>query len=167
MQVGQPAETVSQMQSTVLTRRSETDDDLLKLFRRVEINIPLLNVINQVPKYTKFLKELFIYKRKIMKGGVETRRIVSALTKCEDATAGVQRVLSKKCQDPGIFSIPCTIGNCTFTNAMLDLGALINIMPTSVYRSLNFGDLEPVRMVIQLANKSIMQPLGVLEDVLI
>ncbi|RDX69852.1 hypothetical protein CR513_50976, partial [Mucuna pruriens] len=39
-------------------------------------------------------------------------------------------------------------------------------MSTSIYKSLNFGDLEPTRMTIQLANRSVVQPLGVLEDVL-
>ncbi|RDX84374.1 hypothetical protein CR513_34593, partial [Mucuna pruriens] len=76
-------------------------------------------------------------------------------------------VLPKKCRDPRIFSVPCTIGECTFANAMLDLGASINVMPASIYRSLNFGDLEPTRMTIQLANRSIVQPLGVLKDVLV
>ncbi|RDY08477.1 hypothetical protein CR513_07287, partial [Mucuna pruriens] len=40
-------------------------------------------------------------------------------------------------------------------------------MPTSIYKSLNFGDLEPTEMTIQLANKSVIQPLGVLENVLV
>ncbi|RDX74876.1 hypothetical protein CR513_45310, partial [Mucuna pruriens] len=77
-----------------------------------------------------------------MKGGVEMGGIMLALTKHEDATDRVQRVLPKKCQDPGIFSVPCTIGNSTFADAMLDLRASINVMPMSIYRSLNFGDLE-------------------------
>ncbi|RDY06465.1 hypothetical protein CR513_09547, partial [Mucuna pruriens] len=50
---------------------------------------------------------------------------------------------------------------------MLDLGASINTMPTSVYKSLNFWDLELAGMEIQLANRSVVQPLGVLEDVLV
>ncbi|RDX94146.1 hypothetical protein CR513_23502, partial [Mucuna pruriens] len=50
---------------------------------------------------------------------------------------------------------------------MLDLGALINVMPKSIYKALNFGDLEPTGMTIQLANISVVQPLGVLEDVLV
>ncbi|RDY13958.1 Retrovirus-related Pol polyprotein from transposon 17.6, partial [Mucuna pruriens] len=61
----------------------------------------------------------------------------------------------------------CTIGGYTFVDAMLDLGALINFMPASVYKSLNFGDLEPTGMMIQLANRSVIQPLGILEDVLV
>ncbi|RDX82796.1 hypothetical protein CR513_36376, partial [Mucuna pruriens] len=50
---------------------------------------------------------------------------------------------------------------------MLDLGASINVMPASIYRSLNFGGLEPTGMTIQLVNRSIVQSLGVLEDVLV
>ncbi|RDY04363.1 hypothetical protein CR513_11931, partial [Mucuna pruriens] len=50
---------------------------------------------------------------------------------------------------------------------MLDQGVSINVMPTSIYRSLNFGDLEPMGMTIQLANRSIVQPVEVLEDVLV
>ncbi|RDX89983.1 hypothetical protein CR513_28207, partial [Mucuna pruriens] len=137
------------------------------MFRKVEINIPLLDAIKQIPKYAKFLKELCVHKRRKMKGSREIGGVVSALTKSEESTAGTSRVLPKQCRDPGIFSVPCTIGECTFADAMLDLGASINVMPASIYRSLNFGDLEPIGMTIQLANKSIVQPLGVLEDVLV
>ncbi|RDX64909.1 hypothetical protein CR513_56473, partial [Mucuna pruriens] len=115
------------------------------MFRKVEINIPLLDAIKQVPKYAKFLKELFVHKRSKIKGSREIGGVVSALTKNEEFT----------------------VGDCTFADAMLDLGASINVMPASIYRSLNFGDLEPTGMIIQLANRSIVQPLGVLEDVLI
>ncbi|RDY01894.1 hypothetical protein CR513_14714, partial [Mucuna pruriens] len=122
---------------------------------------------SQIPKYAKFLKELCVHKRKKMKGGVELGGIVSMLTRNEDVTTGTQQALPNKCRDPRIFSFPCTIGDCTFVNAMLDLGASINVMLTSIYISLNFGDLELTRMTIQLANRSVVQPLGVLEDVLV
>ncbi|RDX97548.1 hypothetical protein CR513_19668, partial [Mucuna pruriens] len=152
---------------TISTRNPESDEELLRMFRKVEINIPLLDAIKQIPKYAKFLKELYVHKRKKMKGSVELGGIVSALTRNEDFTTGAQQALPKKCRDPIIFSVPCTIGDYTFPDAMLDLGALINVMPTSIYKSLNFSDLEPTRMTIQLANISVVQPLGVLEDVLV
>ncbi|RDY13155.1 Retrovirus-related Pol polyprotein from transposon 17.6, partial [Mucuna pruriens] len=136
------------------------------MFRKVEINIPLLDVIKQILKYAKFLKELCVHKRRKMKGSRELGGVVSTLTR-NNPTVGISQVLPKKCRDPGIFSVPCTIGDCTFADAMLDLGASINVMPASTYRSLNFGDLEPTGMTIQLANRSIVQPLGVLEDVLV
>ncbi|RDX96972.1 hypothetical protein CR513_20302, partial [Mucuna pruriens] len=86
-----------------------------------------------------------------MKGSVEVGGIVSMLTKNEEFIVGAQQALPKKCRDLGIFSVPCT-----FTDTMLDLGASINVIPASIYRALNFGDLEPTGMIIQLANRSIV-----------
>ncbi|RDY13842.1 hypothetical protein CR513_01174, partial [Mucuna pruriens] len=88
---------------------------------RVEINIPLLDAIKQISKYAKFLKELCMHKSKKMKGGVEMGGVVSALIKSEEVATLTQQAMPKKCRDPEIFSIPCTIGDCTFANAMLDL----------------------------------------------
>ncbi|RDX81265.1 hypothetical protein CR513_38070, partial [Mucuna pruriens] len=118
------------------------------MFRKVEINIPLLDAIKLILMYVKFFKELCVHKRKKIKGRVEVGGIVSALTRDKDFT---------KCRDPEIFSVPCTIGDCTFADAMLDLGASINVMQMSIYKS----------MTIQLANRSVVQPLGVLKDVLV
>ncbi|RDX85389.1 hypothetical protein CR513_33423, partial [Mucuna pruriens] len=81
---------------TVSARKAESDEELLKMFRKVEINIPLLDAIKQIPKYAKFLKELCVDKRKKMKGSVEVGGIVSALTKNEEVTIGAQ-ALPKKC----------------------------------------------------------------------
>ncbi|RDY03298.1 hypothetical protein CR513_13129, partial [Mucuna pruriens] len=151
----------------ILARKPEFDEELLRMFRKVEINILLLNAIKHIPKYAIFLKELCVHKRKKMRGGVEPGGIVSTLTRNEDFTTGAQQALPKKCRDPKIFPIPCTIGICTLADAMLDLGASINFMPTSIYKPLNFGDLEPTGMTIQLANRSVVLSLGVLENVLV
>ncbi|RDX71723.1 hypothetical protein CR513_48888, partial [Mucuna pruriens] len=93
------------------------------------------------------------------------RGVMLVLVQNEGATTGSQSVLPKKCGDPRIFSVPCTISGCTFVYAMLDLGASINVMSESVYKSLNFGDLEPTRIMIQLANRSVVQPISILKDV--
>ncbi|RDY02547.1 hypothetical protein CR513_13976, partial [Mucuna pruriens] len=82
--------------STLLTRKPESDEELLRMFRNVEINIPLLDAIKQISKYVKFLKELCIHKRKKMKGSMEIGGIVSTLTRNEDFTPGAQ-ALPKKC----------------------------------------------------------------------
>ncbi|RDX78125.1 hypothetical protein CR513_41632, partial [Mucuna pruriens] len=60
------------------------------MFRKVEINIPLLGAIKQIPKYAKFLKELCVHKRKKLKGGVELGGIVSALTRNDNLIAGTR-----------------------------------------------------------------------------
>ncbi|RDY05451.1 Retrovirus-related Pol polyprotein, partial [Mucuna pruriens] len=119
-----------------------------------------------IPKCAKFLMELCTYKKNKLKGDVEIGRNVSALINSEQVPALIRPVMPKKCRDPNTFTIPCTISECTFANAMLDLGSLINVMRSLVYKSLNFGDLEPTGVIIQLASKNIAHPLGILEDVL-
>ncbi|RDX89334.1 hypothetical protein CR513_28950, partial [Mucuna pruriens] len=91
---------------TVSARKPESNEDLLKMFRKV-------------PKYAKFLKELCVHKQKKMKGNREIGSVVSALTRKEEFTIGAPQALPKKCRDLGIFSIPCTIGKCTFVEAIL------------------------------------------------
>ena len=78
-----------------------------------------------------------------------------------------QRKLSPKCQDLGVFSVPCEIGNLCFDKVMLDLGVSINVMPRSVYDKLNLGELKKTSIVIQLADRSNTYPDGVVEDVLV
>ncbi|RDX72073.1 hypothetical protein CR513_48493, partial [Mucuna pruriens] len=145
-------------------RKSEPNEELLQMFWKVEINIPLLEAIKQILKYAKFLKELC---RNKLKGGVEMGRIISVLIKSEQVTIVTQPAMPAKCQDPNIFSMSCTIDNYTFANTILDLVASINVMSSSIYKSLNCGDLEPMGIIIQLANRSIVHPLGILEDVLV
>ena len=72
-----------------------------------------------------------------------------------------------KREDPGMFSIPIVIGNKKFDKAMLDLGASINVLPSSIYESLALGPLIKTGIVIQLADGSSVYPRGVVEDVLV
>lgn len=75
--------------------------------------------------------------------------------------------ISKKCEDPGTFFVPCIIGNRKFENVMLDLGASINVMHMFVFKSLSQGPLKPTNIVIQLANRSTANPVGWIKDVLV
>ncbi|XP_023757294.2 uncharacterized protein LOC111905789 [Lactuca sativa] len=79
----------------------------------------------------------------------------------------IQKKLPPKCKDSGMFAIPCTIGDLHVESAMLDLGASINVMPYSVFQSLNVGPLEETGVIIQLADKSSVFPRSMLEDVLV
>ncbi|CAN6552312.1 unnamed protein product [Malus baccata var. baccata] len=98
------------------SKKEENEKDILETLRKVQVNIPLLDAIKQVPRYAKFLKEL------------------------------------------------C---NTKFEHAMLDLGASINVMPYSIYASMNLGELKNDGVIIQLADRSNAYPKGVLEDVLV
>nr|KYP35914.1 hypothetical protein KK1_043001 [Cajanus cajan] len=75
--------------------------------------------------------------------------------------------IPEKCKDPRTFYIPCIIGNNKFENSMLDLGASINVMPLSIFKSLSIVPMQPAGVVIQLANRSVTHPTGFIEDVLV
>ncbi|XP_023739296.1 uncharacterized protein LOC111887361 [Lactuca sativa] len=107
----------------------------------------------------KFLKEICTNKRKL-KGNEK-------ISMNENASAVLQRKLRPKCKDPGMFTIPCKIGDVTFSSAMLDLGSFINVMPYLVYESLNVGPLNETGVIILFADKSSVFPRGVVEDVLV
>ena len=82
-------------------------------------------------------------------------------------SAVIQRVLPLKMQDPGNFTIPCTIGNFEMGTALCDSRESINLMPQSVVNRLNFRELTPTTMTLQMDDRSLDQPEGILEDVLI
>nr|XP_027093596.1 uncharacterized protein LOC113714000 [Coffea arabica] len=112
-----------------------------------------------IPSYAKFLKEIMTRKRKLE--DCET----IALT--EECSAIIQNKLPPKLKDPGSFSIPCTIGNVDFSKALCDLGASVSLIPLTVARQLGLHELKRTNITLQLADRSIRYPLGVLENVLI
>ena len=141
------------------SKKEESEKDILDTFRKVQVNIPLLDAIKQVPRYAKFLKELCTTRKRI-----SNKEVVKV---SENVSAVLQRKLPPKCKDPGSFTIPCIIGNTRFEQCMLDLGASINVMPYSIYASMNLGELKQDGVIIQLADRSNAYPKGVLEDVLV
>ena len=112
-----------------------------------------------MPNYAKFLKEILSKKKKIAEGG-----IVNLTATC---SAVIQRSLPAKMKDTGSFTIPYSIGKYEFKKALCDLGANINLMPLSVVQRLSLGELTPTTIILQMADRSMAQLEGVLEDVLV
>ncbi|CAN6560810.1 unnamed protein product [Malus baccata var. baccata] len=135
------------------SKKEQTDKEILDTFRKVQVNLPLLDAIKQVPKYAKFLKELCTNKMRF--------------NDQETVALSEERKLPLKLKDADSFTIPCVIGGKEFGRASCDLGASINLMPYSVYESLNLGDLKETNVVIQLADRLNRYPKGLLEDVLV
>jgi hypothetical protein len=72
-----------------------------------------------------------------------------------------------KYKDPGCPTISCFIGEHKIEKALLDLGASVNLLPYSVFQSLNLGELKPTSVTLLLANRSVKVPRGIVEDVLV
>ncbi|XP_057791258.1 uncharacterized protein LOC131008391 [Salvia miltiorrhiza] len=133
--------------------------ELVKIFKKVEVNMPLLVALRSMPRCAKFLKELCTRKVKYTDD--------AKFQVGESVSAVLQRDMPIKYGDPGMFYIPCVIGTMKVEKAMLDLGASINVMPLSMYQDLEIGPLKPTRVVIQLADRSNVYLEGILEDVLV
>ena len=43
----------------------------------------------------------------------------------------------------------------------------MNLLPSSVYELFGFGELKPTSVTLQLADRSIKEPCGMLEDILV
>ncbi|GJW83763.1 homeodomain-like protein [Tanacetum coccineum] len=82
-------------------------------------------------------------------------------------SAILQNELPLKEKDPGSFILPCTIGTTTVRNALADLGASISIMPFTLFKRMALGNPKPVNMVIEIADRSMQSPKGIVENVLI
>ena len=72
-----------------------------------------------------------------------------------------------KMQDPGSFTIPYTIGNIEFGRALCDSRVSINLMTLSLVKRLRLGELTPTTMTLQMVDRIMAQPEGIIEDVLI
>ncbi|XP_062150135.1 uncharacterized protein LOC133858677 [Alnus glutinosa] len=89
-------------------------EDILEVFKQVQINIPFLDVIQQVPSYAKFLKDLITVKRRTnVPKKVCLTKHVSSILQCK---------LPIKYKDPGCPTISCMIGVSRTEKALLDLG---------------------------------------------
>nr|GFA96820.1 reverse transcriptase domain-containing protein [Tanacetum cinerariifolium] len=75
--------------------------------------------------------------------------------------------LPKKLGDPGKFLIPCDFPRMEECHALADLDASINLMPLSIWKKLSLPELTPTRMTLELVDRSINQPNGVVEDVFV
>ena len=82
-------------------------------------------------------------------------------------SAVIQKTLPDKRHDPGSFTIPCKIGDADMGKALCDYGASINLMPLSIAPRLSLRELTPKTITLQMADRTLAQPEGIVEDVLI
>ena len=90
----------------------------------MDITIPFLKAVTQMPKYAKYLKDIIYNKKKW--DDHET------IPMNEECSAVIRNKLPPKLKDPGNITIPCVIGKFSISRALCDLGASVNIMPLSL-----------------------------------
>ncbi|XP_070667394.1 uncharacterized protein [Malus domestica] len=131
----------------------------LEMFKKLKINIPFVDALEQMSNYAKFMKDIISRKRKF--GDHEKIQLT------EECSAILQRKLPLKQKDRGSFKIPCIIGTNLFEKALCDFGSSINLLPLSIAKNIGMCEIKPTTVSLQMADKSIAYPEGIIEDVLV
>ncbi|XP_070057542.1 uncharacterized protein [Nicotiana tomentosiformis] len=120
--------------------------------------MPLVEDLEQMPGYSKLMKDLMTKKRSIW--NFETIKVTHQVS-------AIVHFMAPKLEDPSTFAIPCTIRSADFAKALCDLGASINLMPYSVFKILGIGKPRPISMRLKIVDHTMKRPLRVIEDILV
>ncbi|GJS37049.1 reverse transcriptase domain-containing protein [Tanacetum coccineum] len=141
-------------------RRKKANDQIEKfyeIFKDLSFEISLADALILMPKFASTLKNLIGNKEKLSE--------MARTPLNEHCSAVILNKLPEKLGDPDKFLIPCDFSGMDECLALADLGASINLMPLSVWKKLSLPELTPTCMTLELADRSITQPIGIAEDV--
>ncbi|XP_021727822.1 uncharacterized protein LOC110694935 [Chenopodium quinoa] len=144
------------------TKKDEGDEERIEKppMRVYKPPIPFPHRIVEKKLNEKFSKFLEVMR------GLQSRLEESAtISLPKEVSAIIQNKLPQKLGDPGSYAIPVKIGDLEAMDALCDLGASVSLMPYSIAKSLKVGDLKPTTITLQLADRTVRLPLGILEDV--
>ena len=113
-------------QALIKPKKSNHNIEIYEVFKQVKVNISLLDVIKQVLSYATFLKNLCTVKRK--------HKVQKKTFLAEQVSFILSTNSALKYKATGCPTISCIIGDHKIKNALLDLGASVNLLPYSVYR---------------------------------
>nr|GEU85238.1 reverse transcriptase domain-containing protein [Tanacetum cinerariifolium] len=141
----------------------EKDDILtvkfMEIFRDLHFELSFADALIHMTKFAPMFKKLLNNKDKLIE-----------LTKTplnERCSAVVLKKLPEKLGDPGRFLIPCDFTGLDNCLALADLGASINLMPLSIWKKLRLPTLNDIKIVLELADRTISKPTGVAENVFV
>ncbi|XP_023741787.1 uncharacterized protein LOC111889862 [Lactuca sativa] len=133
--------------------------EFVKHVKGISINTPFVESLSKIPEYQKLLQDLIDTRKQLKKN--------SKVILSEENSKSVLGEIPKKMGDPGCLTLPCEFGNNMKVDALANSGASINLMPYSFYQKLNIQKLKATRMAIHMLNRSVTQPRGIVEDILV
>nr|GEZ68551.1 reverse transcriptase domain-containing protein [Tanacetum cinerariifolium] len=141
----------------------EKDDILaakfMEIFRDLHFELSFADALVHMPKFAPMFKKLLNNKDELIE-----------LTKTplnKNCSAVVLKKLPEKLGDPGRFLIPYDFSEFDNCLALADLGASINLMPLSIWKILRLPNLNDIKMVLELADRTISKSTGVAENVFV
>ncbi|XP_058783841.1 uncharacterized protein LOC131658579 [Vicia villosa] len=128
------------------------------LFKKLEINLPFFEALENMPLYKKFMNDVISKKRPV---GSDPENVTE---KC--AKVSPERRIPIKKKDLGAVAIPCTINDKMFKKVLIDSGSSVSLMPLSIFRKLEIGKISESETKLKFADHTI-KSYGIAEDVLV
>nr|GEW01010.1 hypothetical protein [Tanacetum cinerariifolium] len=154
---------VDQQEPIEKEKLREKDDILaakfMEIFRDLHFELSFVDALIHMLKFAPMFKKLLNNKDKLIE-----------LTKTplnENCSSVVLKKLLEKLGDPGRFLIPYDFSEFDNCLSLADLGASINLMPLSIWKKLRLPTLNEMKMVLELADRTISKPTGVVENVFV
>nr|GFA26715.1 reverse transcriptase domain-containing protein [Tanacetum cinerariifolium] len=150
--------------SRIAKEKLREKDDILaakfmEILRDLHFELSFADTLVHMPKFALMFKKLLNKKDKLIE-----------LTKTplnENCSAMAFKKLLEKLGDLGRFLIPCDFSEFDNCLALANLGASINLMPLSIWKKLRLPTLNDTKMVLKLADQTILKPTGVAENVFV
>ncbi|GJZ70479.1 MAK10-like protein [Tanacetum coccineum] len=117
-------------------------------FQDLHLNLPVLKVLAHALIYNAILD-----------------KYVESLELGKNGSAFVQGEIPAKMEDPGLFTLPCRLGDSEPFDTLADLGSCVNIIPLYLFKKLNIGLLEETGHIFGLADGTKSYPVGIVKDV--
>ncbi|GKE17097.1 MAK10-like protein [Tanacetum coccineum] len=117
-------------------------------FQDLHLNLPVLEVLAHAPIYNAILD-----------------KYVKSLELGKNGSAYIQREILAKMEDPGLFTLPCRLGDSKPFDTLADLGSCVNIIPLYLFKKLNIRLLEETDHIFGLADGTKSYPVGIVKDV--
>ncbi|GKE72763.1 hypothetical protein Tco_1534804, partial [Tanacetum coccineum] len=95
----------------------EPEPTLEDEFQDLHLNLPVLEVLAHAPIYNAILD-----------------KYIESLEPGKNGSAFVQGEILAKMEDPGLFTLPCRLGDSKPFNTLADLGSCVNIIPLYLFK---------------------------------
>ncbi|GJW32701.1 MAK10-like protein [Tanacetum coccineum] len=126
----------------------EPEPTLEDEFKDLHLNLPALEVLAHSPIYNTILD-----------------KYVESLELGKNGSAFIQGETPVKIGDPGLFTLPCRLGDSKPFDTLADLGSCVNIIPPYLFKKLNIRLLEETGYIFELADGTKSYPVGIIKDV--
>nr|GEW83361.1 reverse transcriptase domain-containing protein [Tanacetum cinerariifolium] len=134
-------------------------EKFFKIFQDLHFDISFMDALLLMPKFASTIKSLLANKDNSFE--------LAKISLNENCSAMLLKKFLEKLGDSEKFLITCDFPGMDVCHALADLGASINLMPLFIWKNLSLPEINPTRMTLELADRTITRHKGVAKDVVV